>query len=437
MQFVLHSSSILAPALRHALVSVLGLPAPCVEASSEGPHRVTLDGRTFRGLQPVVQALRRIASTPEQIAFLGEVGDDGEQAALVNQWVSAAAVLDVDAARAGADATASVAKALYSDVERILVASAGAAPQFLTGSDRATMADLLLYAAAFNHPAHAEVLPATMRWAAFVQTDAYVVPIRAAAVATPDAATAKTSKAGAAPKGDAASAKAEVTYVKPSEDEILRRRAEKEKAKAEKAAAAAAAAAAGGSGGSDKPSSSPSTDAPESNKTKKSELDSTSLCVRVGRFTNLRRHPNADRLYVEDMVLGEETRTIVSGLVEQYTAEELEGTQCLVVCNMKPKPLMGVTSQGMVLCAKKGEAVQLIRPPAGAAPGDRVLFGAAYDATLAAAAAPAILAGSKMSELLSHLHTDANGVLCWKDAAALHSSGASVSIADMPDCPVS
>ncbi|CAJ1988745.1 EMAP-2 / tRNA binding domain containing protein [Leishmania donovani] len=415
MQFVINSSSILAPALQHALESVLSVPALCIEMCAEGPHRVTVDGKTFRGLQPFLQALRRTAVTPEQKAFLGE---DEEQVSLVNQWVGAAAVLDADVARAVAEPATSVAKALYSDVERILVATSNAASHYLTGSERATMADVLLYAAAFNHSAHTEVLPTTMKWAVHAQQDAYLAPIRSSAV--------KTAENHSAGKAHGAT-RAEVSYVKPSEEEILRRRAEKEKAKAEKAAAVAAA----------KASASPSARAPEGKKATKTQLDSTSLCVRVGQLTNLRRHPGADRLYVEDMVLGDETRTIVSGLVGNYVIEELEGTQCLVVCNMKPKSLMGVTSQGMVLCAKRDAEVKLIRPPACAKPGDRILFGASYDAAVAAAAASEPISGNKMTEVLSHLHTNADGVLCWKEEPARHPSGAAVAIADMANCPVS
>ncbi|CAJ1008490.1 putative tRNA binding domain containing protein [Leishmania naiffi] len=424
MQFVIHSSSILAPALQHALRSILSVPASWVETSDKGPHRVTVDGKTFHGLQSFLQVLRRTTVTPEQKAFLGK---DEEQILLVNQWVCAAAVLDVDATRTDADTSTLVAKVLYSDVERILAAMSNAASQYLTGSERATMADLLMYAAAFNHSAHAEVLPITMKWAAHAQEDAYLAPIRSAAVKM-----LVNNKAGKVSGVAAPASRAEVSYVKPSEEEILRRRAEKEKAKAEKAAAAAA-----GGASTEKASTGHSTGAASSNKAKKVELDSTSLYVRVGQLTNLRRHPDADRLYVEDMVLGDETRTIVSGLVEHYAMEELEGTQCLVVCNMKPKPLIGITSQGMVLCAKNGTEVKLIRPPAGAKPGDRILFGATYDTAVATAGAPEPMSGNKISEVLSHLHTNADGVLCWKDKPAKHQSGVEVCAPDMANCPVS
>ncbi|KPI83559.1 hypothetical protein ABL78_7398 [Leptomonas seymouri] len=422
MQYVIHSSSILSVALLHAMKDVLGLADAFMEATEEGPHRVTVNGKTYKGLQSVLLALRMHAFTPEQKAFFGS-SDDEEQVALVNQWVGAAAILEADAVRASKDAAASVAKSVYADLEKILASTPNAAAQHLTGSPRATIADLLVYAAAFNHPLHAEVLPTTMAWAAHAHEDAYIAPVRSAAVTAH-------SKPGKCAGAAATGGKAEVAYVKPSEEEILRRRAEKEAAKA-------AAAAAKGTNASPVAAGNVKAPAGPSTKGKKAELDSTSLYVRVGQLSNLRRHPDADRLYIEDMFLGDETRTIVSGLVEYYKPEDLEGTYCLVVCNMKPKQLMGVTSQGMVLCAKSGDEVRLIRPPAGAKPGDRVLFGATYDAAVAAAQPPAPLSGNKMSEVLSHLRTNSEGALCWKEEPALHASCEKVSIAEMPNCPVS
>lgn len=428
MQYVIQSSSILTAALQHAMKDVLGLADAFMETSAAGPHSVTMNGRTYRGLQAVLLALRMQATTAEQKAFFGD-SEDAEQAALVNQWVAVAALLEVDAVRASNDATASVAKAVYTDVEKILATTPNGSAQHLTGSPRATIADLLVYAAAFNHPLHAEALPTTLAWAAHAQEDAYLAPLRSSVVTAHQKAQ-KAAGASAAAAGRAA----EVTYVKPSEEEILRRRAEKEKAKMAKAAAAA-----GKNGGASAPSAADDekkASASPSTKGKKAELDSTNLDIRVGQLTNLRRHPDADRLYVEDMALGGETRVIVSGLVQHYQQADLEGTYCLVVCNMKPRPLMGVTSHGMVLCAEKGDTVRLIRPPAGAKCGDRVLFGANYDATVAAAPPPEPVPGNKMGEVLSHLHTNNKGVLCWKEEPALLASGEKVTIAEMPDCLV-
>lgn len=76
--------------------------------------------------------------------------------------------------------------------------------------------------------------------------------------------------------------------------------------------------------------------------------------LRVARITAVERHPEADKLYVEQIDDGSgEPRTIVSGLVPHYAAEELEGHNIILVDNLKPAKLRGVKSQGMLLAASK------------------------------------------------------------------------------------
>jgi tRNA-binding EMAP/Myf-like protein len=55
---------------------------------------------------------------------------------------------------------------------------------------------------------------------------------------------------------------------------------------------------------------------------------------------------------VESVDVGEsEPRTIVSGLVDYCSTEELLNRHVIVLCNLKPKALKGVVSDGMLLCA--------------------------------------------------------------------------------------
>ena len=64
------------------------------------------------------------------------------------------------------------------------------------------------------------------------------------------------------------------------------------------------------------------------------------------------QHPEADELYVETVELGEdEPRTIVSGLVGLVPIEQLQGSLGLFLCNLKPRKMKGVESNGMLLCA--------------------------------------------------------------------------------------
>ncbi len=77
----------------------------------------------------------------------------------------------------------------------------------------------------------------------------------------------------------------------------------------------------------------------------------SSVSLRVAKITGIERHPEADKLYIETISLGEEERQIVSGLVPHYTEEELLGHNIILVANLKPAKLRGVKSMGMLLAA--------------------------------------------------------------------------------------
>ena len=81
--------------------------------------------------------------------------------------------------------------------------------------------------------------------------------------------------------------------------------------------------------------------------------DFTKIDIRVGQITKVWLHPEADKLFCEEIEVGEDTpREIASGLREHYTLEEMEGRKVLVVCNLKAAKIVGFTSNGMVLAAK-------------------------------------------------------------------------------------
>lgn len=95
--------------------------------------------------------------------------------------------------------------------------------------------------------------------------------------------------------------------------------------------------------------------------------------LRVGRIVEIDKHPNADRLYIEKVDVGEaELRTVVSGLVQDVPIDELRDRLCVFVCNLKPASLCKVTSQAMILVGKNDERLQVLVVPEGAQPGDRV-----------------------------------------------------------------
>jgi len=82
--------------------------------------------------------------------------------------------------------------------------------------------------------------------------------------------------------------------------------------------------------------------------------------LRVAKIVEVEKHPKADKLYIETVDLGGETRRIVSGLVPYYRPDELKGRNVLLVCNLKPARLRGVESQGMLLAADDGKIVEVL-----------------------------------------------------------------------------
>merc|ERR1712020_260015 len=85
------------------------------------------------------------------------------------------------------------------------------------------------------------------------------------------------------------------------------------------------------------------------------------------------RHPDADSLYVEEIDCGEEkARTVISGLVKFIPEAEMQDRLVVVLCNLKPSKMRGIVSEAMVMCASTPDKVEILAPPAGAKPGDKV-----------------------------------------------------------------
>ena len=76
--------------------------------------------------------------------------------------------------------------------------------------------------------------------------------------------------------------------------------------------------------------------------------------LKVGVIRSVENHPNADKLYVISLDDGEDGRTICAGLKEYYSISELTGKSVVFVANLKPRPLRGITSEGMMLAADDG-----------------------------------------------------------------------------------
>lgn len=106
------------------------------------------------------------------------------------------------------------------------------------------------------------------------------------------------------------------------------------------------------------------------------------LDIRVGKIVDVKKHPDAESLYVEQVDVGEdEPRTIISGLVKYVSMNALLNSTVIVLCNLKPRNMRGIKSHGMLLCASDEghEKVEPLRPTDGAVIGERVFFGSEKD----------------------------------------------------------
>lgn len=73
------------------------------------------------------------------------------------------------------------------------------------------------------------------------------------------------------------------------------------------------------------------------------------LDIRVGTITAVKKHPDADALYLEEIDVGEDAaRQVVSGLVKWVPQAQMQGRRVAVLVNLKPAKMRGVTSYGMV-----------------------------------------------------------------------------------------
>ena len=85
--------------------------------------------------------------------------------------------------------------------------------------------------------------------------------------------------------------------------------------------------------------------------------------LKVGTVLEAEEVPKSKKLLKLKVSLGEnDTRQIVAGIREFYSAESLVGTQICVVANLKPAKLMGIMSEGMLLAAKDEDGLCLVRP---------------------------------------------------------------------------
>jgi methionyl-tRNA synthetase len=83
--------------------------------------------------------------------------------------------------------------------------------------------------------------------------------------------------------------------------------------------------------------------------------DFTKLDMRVGTIIEAEKMPKADKLLILKVDTGLDVRTVVSGIAESFSPEEIIGKQVTILINLAPRKLRGVESQGMILMTENAE----------------------------------------------------------------------------------
>lgn len=97
--------------------------------------------------------------------------------------------------------------------------------------------------------------------------------------------------------------------------------------------------------------------------------DFAKLDLRVAKILSAREHPNADKLLLLQLEVGDVEKQIVAGIRGHYELDDLVGRQIVIVNNLQRAVIRGEESNGMLLAASCGEKVVLLRPDSECASG--------------------------------------------------------------------
>ena len=94
--------------------------------------------------------------------------------------------------------------------------------------------------------------------------------------------------------------------------------------------------------------------------------------LKIGRIVSAEELEGSEKLLRLKVDLGEDTRQIIAGIKTTYAPGELIGREIAVVVNLKPKTILGLESQGMLLAASSAEGPVLLGPDRPVDPGAEV-----------------------------------------------------------------
>ena len=84
--------------------------------------------------------------------------------------------------------------------------------------------------------------------------------------------------------------------------------------------------------------------------------------LKIARIKEVNDHPNADKLYVIIVEVGDKTKQIIAGIKNYYKKEDLIGREIVLVDNLDPAIIRGVESSGMLLAASDDKGICIVTP---------------------------------------------------------------------------
>ncbi|KAG7810873.1 hypothetical protein KL921_002501 [Ogataea angusta] len=134
--------------------------------------------------------------------------------------------------------------------------------------------------------------------------------------------------------------------------------------------------------------------------------------LRVGRIIEVRKHENADRLYVSKVQIAEHPQSpkyaqVCSGLVDHIPIEAMLHSRVCLVTNLKPSKMRGIKSEAMLLAATNtdGSKVEIVNPPRSIPLGTLLYFEGHKNEHENSTR----LSSSQWKSIAENLHTDSNG----------------------------
>ena len=83
--------------------------------------------------------------------------------------------------------------------------------------------------------------------------------------------------------------------------------------------------------------------------------DFAKVQIKIALVTACEKVEKSKKLLKLTVKVGEETRTVVSGIALKYTPEQLIGKKLAMITNLKPAKLCGIVSEGMIICAENDQ----------------------------------------------------------------------------------